>query len=84
MKQLIRDFLEEQNILKFKEENIATNELKSINNEVILSGNRLGLVMLADYILNIALSENGSHVHLDQSNFFDDAEHQLIIELEEF
>lgn len=83
MNQLIRDFLNRQNILCFKEGDIATNDLKNTDGEVVLSGNKLGLIMLADYILNIALSENGAHIHLDKDNFFDNSDQQLIIELVE-
>jgi len=83
LKQLIRNYLKEQKIFDFNENTIATNHLKITSDDLILSGNRLGLVMLADCILDIALSDNGAHIHLDTDNFFDDAEHQLIIELVE-
>ena len=61
---------------------IATNFIKKIGeNEVVLSGNKLGLILLADYILSIALSTNTpDHIHLDESNFFDTADVELIIE----
>lgn len=65
-----------------KNENIvAINQLRiSPQNEVILSGNKHGLIMLADYIVNIALSDvSGTHLHLDAENFFDDANCDLII-----
>ncbi len=39
--------------------------------------------MLADYILDVALAENTSHVHLDKDNFFDETEKQLIVEVSE-
>ena len=81
MEQIICNYLKENGILALKGEDIAINSIKSIGDEVVLSGNKLGLIMLADYITSIALSVNGSHIHLDQNNFFDDGEKQLIIEL---
>jgi hypothetical protein len=83
MNQRIYNYLKEKGILVSQEGDIATNTIKVIEDEVVLSGNKLGLIMLADYMINIALSDNGSHIHLDQDNFFDDGDKQLIIELKE-
>ena len=44
MKQAIRNFLKEQNILDFSEDYIARNEMKCVDGEIILSGNRLGVI----------------------------------------
>ena len=81
MEQRIYNHLREMGILALEEGAVAINLIKIIGDEVVLSGNRLGLIMLADYIINIALSDDGSHIHLDQNNFFDDGEQELIIEL---
>ena len=81
MEQIIFNHLKDIGILNVKDGDTAINTIKIIENEVILSGNKFGLIMLADYITNIALSSFNSHVHLDQYNFFDDGEKQLIIEL---
>jgi len=84
MDSLIRDFLKANSIIDFPDGSIATNTLRIVDGNVILSGNRLGLIELADYILGIALSKGkGSHIHLDENNFFDDTDNQLIIELDE-
>ena len=39
--------------------------------------------MMADYILSVAMSDNKCHIHLDENNFFDIADKQLVIELED-
>ena len=91
MEKRIFSYLTKRGLLLYEEGDIATNymnvspETKEIKgNDVVLSGNRLGLVGLADYILDVALTGiNGSHVHLDSFNFFDESEYQLIIELRE-
>ena len=82
MEQKIYNYLKEKGIFVAEEGAIATNSIKLVEDEVVLSGNRFGLIMLADYIVNVALSNvNGYHIHLDQNNFFDDGDKQLIIEL---
>ena len=81
MQQFIYNYLKNNNLLS-SEDTTATNFLNVIGNEIVISGNKMGLILLADYILNIALSENnGKHIHLDDDNFFDKAEKQLILEL---
>lgn len=61
-------------------EEIAFNEVKVSNNEVMIYGNRMGLILLADELLKIALEDKpNAHIHLDESNFFDKNTHELII-----
>lgn len=81
MKKLVFEYLVEKNLIKDMEGGHAKNSIKVCNNnEVVLSGNRLGLIELADYILNVALSDlEGYHIHLDESNFFDETNLELII-----
>lgn len=79
MEKSIYNYLESKNL--FKEKSIAKNYLEINENEVSLIGNRRGLVLLADYILDIALNNKTTHIHLDNDNFFDNKEYlQLIIE----
>lgn len=59
---------------------IATNEVQARNNEVVISGNKMGLILLAEELLKIALqSESKTHIHLDENNFLDENSHELII-----
>ena len=46
---------------------------------LLLSGNQAGIIQLADFILHIALSD-GTHIHLDEGNFFDASNCECIIE----
>lgn len=82
MKQIIYNHLKEKNILSMSDTDIAINSITlQGGKEVVISGNKRGLILLADYLVEIALSENGNeHIHLDKENFFDDANIELIIE----
>ena len=82
---IIQKFLQKNNKLSFEKDGyIAINKLKSFNDEVVLSGNKLGLILFADYVLSVALSSGeGCHIHLDENNFFDMSDKKLIIELED-
>ena len=79
---LALDYLRCSNISDIEEDHIAEISLE-FDREVILSGNRLGLIMLADYFVNIALSDTSAQVYLDQNNFFNIADEGLVIELGE-
>ena len=81
MQQLIYEYLRKSGLFRTDSNDLANNSIKVTKDEVVLTGNKLGLIMLADYIVNIALSDAGSHIHLDLDNFFDIADSQLIIEL---
>lgn len=82
MKQVIYNHLIENNILSIRDADIAINSITlQDEKEVVISGNKRGLILLADYLVEIALSENSNeHIHLDNDNFFDDANVELIIE----
>jgi hypothetical protein len=81
MENLVYNYLIENNMLPDKVGKCATNSLNICNNkDIVLSGNCLGLIELADYILNVALSNvDNYHVHLDETNFFDDTKLELVI-----
>ena len=81
MKKIVYKYLTENNIISNTAGDYATNSIKICNDkEIILSGNRLGLIELADYIVNIALSDvEEYHIHLDETNFFDSTNLELVI-----
>ena len=84
IKHIAQNLLQKNDDLNFERDGIvAINKLKSFGDEIVLSGNKLGLIMIADYILSVALSGDGNHVHLDENNFFDIADKQLVIERED-
>ncbi|MDH6366689.1 MULTISPECIES: hypothetical protein [unclassified Breznakia] len=83
MQQIILDYLKEKKMINLETNSIAINKLLVNGEEVILTGNKLGLIMLADYILDVALSKiDGYHIHLDKENFLDESNKELVIELE--
>jgi len=52
---------------------------------VVISGSRGDLLKLSQHIEHIANAKVGKHIHLDNSNFFDESDCELIIEkIEEF
>ena len=82
MNQFIFDYLKEKGIIGSIENNHGKISLKNSDNDVIIAGSRLELIMLADYVLNAALADfDGWHIHLDELNFFDEADKQLVVEL---
>lgn len=81
MKNLIYNYLLKEGLLQTNESDLALNCIKKTTDEVILSGNKLGLIILADYIVSVALENKSYHIHLDELNFFDNSNTQLIIEL---
>jgi len=79
MEELVFNLLKEKNFIK-DEDVIAYNEVNAEANEVIIKGNKLGLVQLADYLVQIAISDKDSHhIHLDGDNYFDKANCEMII-----
>lgn len=81
MKELIYNHLKETGYIKEADGNVAYNEIElQENKNVVLKGNKLGLILLADYLIEIALSDRElTHVHLDADNFFDRSNVELII-----
>lgn len=80
MEELIYKYLGSAGYIKESAEEIAINKINLQNKEVIISGNKLGLIMLADYLVEIALSDKDyTHVHLDIDNFFDESNVDLIV-----
>jgi len=83
MDQIVFDYLESKGVIDLIKNNIGKISLKIIDDDIVISGNRLELIMLADYILNAALADfNGWHIHLDELNFFDEVDKGLIISLD--
>ena len=87
MEKIVYNYLEERNMLSKLSNDASKTSLKITDDAVILNGNRIDLIILADYIVSIALNGvRGSHIHLDQldgTGFFDEAEKDLIIGLSE-
>jgi len=82
MEQIIFNYLEEKGEIESIKNDCGEISLKISDNDIVIAGNRLELIMLADYILNVALADfDGWHIHLDESSFFDKADKELIIEL---
>jgi hypothetical protein len=82
MEELVFDFLKEKNMIR-DEEVIAYNEVNIDGSEVIIKGNKLGLIQLADYLVQIAISNmDKTHIHLDSENYFDKANCAMIISKE--
>ena len=81
MKEIIFNLLKKEGYLRSDNRNsIALNKIKFEDKSVLIEGNKLGLILLSEYILQIALSElNNDHIHLDDLNFFDEANVELII-----
>ena len=81
MKEIIFNLLKKEGYLSSDNRNsIALNKIKFEDKSVLIEGNKLGLILLSEYILQIALSElNNDHIHLDDLNFFDEANVELII-----
>ncbi|MCL2049743.1 MAG: hypothetical protein FWG87_13570 [Defluviitaleaceae bacterium] len=79
MEELVFEFLKERNFIK-GEDVIAYNEVNIDGTDVVIKGNKLGLIQLADYLVQIAISDTDNHhIHLDGDNFFDNANCEIII-----
>ena len=82
MEQLIFEHLKDRGIIASIEKDYGQISLKISDKGIAITGNRLELIMLADYILNAALADfDGWHIHLDNKNFFDNADRGLTVEL---
>ena len=81
-KHIIENYLKEDNYnLKKDYQGITLN----INNkELLIKGKQIDLIELADYILDIALSEEKDHLHLDNLTIINNNSNikELIIEKE--
>ncbi len=81
-KHIIENYLKENNYnLKKDYQGITLN----INNkELLIKGKQIDLIELADYILDIALSEEKDHLHLDNLTIINNNSNikELIIEKE--
>jgi hypothetical protein len=80
MEELVLELLKTKGLVDEKDDLIANNEIEIYGSEVIIKGNKMGLILLADYLVQIAISESPKqHIHLDLNNFFDAANCELII-----
>ncbi|AFM01691.1 hypothetical protein Desde_3407 [Desulfitobacterium dehalogenans ATCC 51507] len=83
MEELVFELLKTKGLVEEKDNSIANNEIEINGNEVIIKGNKRGLILLADYLVQIAISDNTKqHIHLDIDNFFDKANCEMIISKE--
>jgi len=82
VKRIVFDFLKEKGVIDSIKNEFGKISLEVVNDGIIIAGNRLELIELADYILDVALADfDGYHSHLDDIYFFDKADKQLIVEL---
>jgi hypothetical protein len=83
MEEIVFEQLKNMGLFGEKDDPVAKNEIEVNKNEVIIKGNKMGLILLADYLVQIAIHySTGQHIHLDADNFFDKANCELIIEKE--
>ena len=79
--------MERKNILKkyITEESNNGIIINTNNNELVIKGNKTDLIELADYIVDIALSDNKKdHIHIDENILISNESEikELIIEKE--
>ena len=77
IKNIIKDYLKEEKYNNSNGLSISYN-----NNEVLISGSKLDLIELCNYILNVALEKESSHIHLDNLSLISDKSNikELIIQ----
>ena len=64
-KNVIKNYLKE-NSYDLNDKNSVGIIITKNKNEIVIKGSRIDLVELADYILDVALSEsNNDHIHID-------------------
>lgn len=80
MEESLYFYLKSNNLITEGIYDIAVNYLKVNDNQIILSGNRMGLISLAEHLVLVALRDVRYHTHLDVYNFFEDDGLELIIE----
>ena len=66
--------------MDLKWEDDFTIEVKILDGAAIISGNRAGLISLANHLRLLADEIPGSHIHLDQYNALEDGSAELILE----
>ena len=77
LKKLIED--------NYSNDNYEGINISMINNELLIKGNKSDLLELANYIVDVALSDNNNdHIHLDKNTLMsnDSNINELIIEKE--
>lgn len=78
IKNIIKEYLKDSEIDNYSNGLI----ISSNNDEVLISGSKLDLIELCDYILSIALEEKDNHIHLDNLSLISDKSNikELVIE----
>lgn len=61
------------------EDNFKIN-VKTNNNEVIISANKPGLLSLANHLTALANGAPGDHIHFDEHNSLEEGSAELIVE----
>ncbi len=83
MEELVFEILKAKGHVGENDDSIANNEIEINGNKIIVKGNKRGLILLADYLVQIAINDSTKqHIHLDIDNFFDKANCELIISKE--
>lgn len=83
MEELVFELLKTKGLWGEKDNLIANNEIEINRNEVIFKANKRGLILFADYLVQMAINESTKqHIHLDIDNFFDKANGEMIISKE--
>lgn len=80
MEELVFEMLKAKRLVNDIDDLTANNEIEVNVNEVIVRGNKRGLILLSDYLVQIAVSDSiNKYIHLDMDNFFEKANCELII-----
>lgn len=83
MEELVFELLKTKGLVGEKDDLIANNGIEINEKQVIVKGNKRGLILLADYLVQIAIDgSTKQHIHLDIDNFFDNANCEMIISKE--
>lgn len=79
-KELVRNYLKSINLITKEPIDRAIKHLRLDDYQVILSGNRMGLILLAEHVVSIALQSEDHRTHLNDENFFENEGMELVIE----
>ena len=71
IKYKITEYFEKNNL--FNDNNSNGLRIKNNENSLLINGNSRDLVYLADILVNIAMENNKSHIHIDDLTFLDKA-----------
>jgi len=80
MQRLIWEHLEKCGIIDVVNDRMI-NTIEMSDEGILLTGSKLGYVEMVDYIISVALSNPGEHIHLDGYGFFENDDMEMIIGL---